>query len=373
MVLPDREFTANVFSRLFFRALANTPDNCARLWVRLRTGFRALAITEVGQAMSHAFMGIQLAENSQSRISFIIDAGVYHGFVLSGDITIILNGIIRNPLEPADLSLEFALLNVKNAKIVEMIQIVKSEVDMDGSFLYEVSKDTLSTSRGLVRFLLSIKKDFPEGKMNTIVKIAQEVPYGDAFLSPSSANLIKALSYIHSGEEALIGDLPVYLGNGSFLSESRVARALLIFGPLAPSISFASARDRLFTLPSSNASVDPNLVEKDKKRLLQYLPYKLVSHQTAVNQWEKVFSSGKIYVPNARKGKDEFSDRTKCDGVYDNTPFLEIYGKVRAIANIMRAGGENRKRKLGGPDNEEDLGRKKQRKAQDDDEDAMLI
>jgi len=373
MVLPDREFVANVFSRLFFKSLGDTPENCAKLWARLRIGFRSLAITEVGQAMSHAFMGIQLAENSQSRVSFIIDAGVYHGFVITGDVTIILNGIVRNPSEPVDLALDYSALNVKNAKIVEMIQLVKSEVDMDGSQLYEVTKDNFKSSRALVRYLLAIKKDFPPAKMDKIVKIAQGLPYGENFLVPNAENLSKILSYIQTGEEALIGDSPCYLGNGSFLSESRVARALLCFGPLSPSISFATPRDQIFIIPSSSATSDPNMIEKGGKRSLQYLPFKLVSHQTSTNQWDKVFNSGRIMIPNARKGKTEFSDRSKSDGTFDNEPFLDIYGKIKMICNIKRAEGGDRKRRIGDPESEENLVRKRARKNQDDDEDAMLV
>lgn len=371
MVLPDREFAANVFSRLFFKSLGDTFEACSRLWIRLRLGFRSLAITSAGQAISHAFMGIQLAENSQSTITFIIDNGIYHGFILTGEITIIHNGITHRPDTPADIAIGYAALNTRNAKLVEIVQIIQSERDMAGRPLYPVDMEELRSSYGLFRKYHDLKKgSFPEEKLGNIVKIIKEVPLGDTYLEPSAPNLIEALSYISTGSITKLEGKNIYLGNGAFTSDSRTAIALLIFGPLVPSINFGIAKDNMIVFPSPTAT-DANLVETEGKRAFPYFGMKLVSHQTAVNQYEKMFSSGKLFIPNGRKGKEEFTDRSKSDGIYGGTPFIDLYQKVKEIVNIKRAGTGPRKRKIG--ETSEEGGSRKARRMEDDNEDAMLL
>lgn len=371
MVQPDREFAANVFSRLFFRCLGDTLESCSRLWIRLRIGFRSLAITSAGQAISHAFMGIQLAENSQSKITFVIDHGIYHGFILTGDITVIHNGATHTGDEPKELQKSFSSLDVKAQKILEIIQIIRSEVDISGRHLYPVSLEEISSSYKIFRKYHELRvASFPQDKLVAIMKLAQDIPFGDTYLEPSPSNLQMALDYISNGRIDTLENKNIYLKNGAFTSELRIPIAMLIFGPLVPSINYGMAKDNTITIPSPE-SIDINLVEKDGKRSLPYLAYKLVSHQTAVNQYDMLFSKGKFMIPNGRKGKAEFTDRNKCDGDYGGTSFLSLYQRVKEIVNTKRAGSGPRKRKIG--EANEGEGSKRQRRFEEDDNDAMLI
>lgn len=359
MVEPDKIMTATVFQRLFFRCLAGTIENCGRAWGRIRVGLRSLALTDAGQALSHAFLGISFAENSQSGIRFIIDNGVYHGFVLSGTFNAIINGVVYHSVPTDTLISEFKKLDKSNKAKADLIALIRLKMNTESEVRYNFTIDDLSTSRRTLRTLQALDFELFTPDENTLItKLANEISFGDRYLEVNKTNLLIAFDHILTGEDTALTPHPAFIQDGYFRTNTRVSNALGIFGPLAPLFNFGSKNDKEITFPSATAREDNNMLQVDGKRSLPFLPYKLVPLRHAVQLTEQFLSSGKLFIPQGKsqkpsaKGKEklvkeEFSDATKRDGLITGNELVELYQKMKACVNLKRAMGEGRKRKLG--------------------------
>jgi len=373
MVEPDKVFTATVFSRLFFKCLGSDWSSAARAWQRIREGLRSLALTEAGQAISHAFMGIQLAENSQSGIRFIIDNGIYYGFVLFGDFLVLINGVRYSEVDNAAMMLEFAKLNQKDRLRTEIIQILGTPTKQDGTPFYSFTMDSLASSRKILICLHAIDEDFftPDQFKEISSKIDQ-LRLGDSYAEVNAKNLAIAFTYIQTGEGNSLLGFNAYLMNGYYRARDRTSVALGIFGPLAPNFNFGNPKEREIVFPSAMAN-DPNMSMVDGKRPLPFLPYKLQPVRFAVSRMDAAFSNGSLRIPFGRKkGKqEEFSDPTKRDGIFSGNELTELYLKMKACANLKREMGGSRKRKL--VSNDETAAKRKKNKETRDADDAGLF
>jgi len=372
MVLTDKDFTATVFSRLFFKCLGNDYASCGRLWGRIRHGLRSLAVTQAGQAISHAFMGINLAENSQSCVRFIIDNGVYHGFVLLGSFRVILSGTTLENVGYEDLNIAMRVLQVKEKRLQEIVNIIRSKVDDDGDIVYNITIESIKTSRRFANVFQSLDEDlFDDEELKDITDKISDVSFGESYPVVNLASLTHAFNHILTGNDDILQDYPYYLQGGYFRAKDRVSKALGIFGPLAPSFNFGTRQEMKIVFPNALANDNNMTLKEDGKRQVPLLPYKLVPVRTAVIQTDAMLSKGTLFIPDGRKGKTEFSNATKRDGQIHGDDLVKIYNLLKSLVNMKRASGDQRKRKL----EENDSGKKGKRARNDEamDLDADLI
>jgi hypothetical protein len=376
MVEPDKIQTASIFSRLFFRCLGSNMKHCGNLWARIRLGLRSLALTEAGQALSHAFTGIQLAENSQSGIQFIVDNGSYHGFIILGRINLILNGQVLPSIPEAELYVEFQRLNMSDKSKQDILQIIHTPTTPDGTQIYHASIDDMSSSRKTMELLHSLNQEvFTPEQRKEISRLVDQLSFGHKYAEVNRVNLLACFDYILTGEPGILSAYGTYLTGGYGWVSDRVAVAFGIFGPLAPLFNYGQKKEKQISFPGIDAKEDNNMKMVDGKRGLPLLSYRLVPVRHAVQMTDHMLSSGVLFIPHGKKiGKDKISytDASKYDGKIDGDPMVEIYLKMKACVNLKRQMGGNRKRKLDRSEEEKSKKKSKKGHAQDD-EDAMLL
>jgi len=153
------------------------------------------------------------------------------------------------------------------------------------------------------------------------------VETGEEFWELNEINFSIVVSSIASGKP-LPEDAPLYLGSNLALTTNHITWALGVFGPTAPTVYHGS---KIFNV-AKIGSTDQNLLKDDAgRRNLRYIPVKMVSINTAVIHWSSVRSQGRIRIPAARKGKEEFCNREGIDMIISGEAFDGIYNSIRSF------------------------------------------
>jgi len=370
MLTPDKTSTANTFRRLFFTGLGDTAEHATIMWNRLRSGFRSLAFTTAGRALSHLYLGIELAIQSNAAITAVIEKGVYHGFVLqASNLRFTMGGMTRSAIAFGSIKESIKSLN-RHAEILgKIVALLNSAIKDDGMPWYNFSLADVNTSRKLMTTWLSVNLDFYTSTtfLDELKGLFDALVFGDSFAVCSQKSLMDFLNYVYTGDGNFIQGYPAYFGGNAWKDRSRVNIGLGIFGPRVPTLSFGKPKDQIFQIPGDNNKEDTNtIVNEEKKMPLRYLPFKEEPLTLAASQWSTMFNTGKIIIPHGRKGKQEFTNTLplifRTNG---EVPFLAMYQKVKDISIATRNDLKQGKRPREKDDVE--LGSSKKQKKKNDD------
>jgi len=355
MITPNKEIMADIFIDLFFKGLSDSADGAARMASKLRTGFRRLATTRAGLAMTHAYHGIRLAIQSQNAISFLIESGVYFGYILTGPENVVFYGQVQEKLDAEALKKEVGRFNRRDRVLGEMLSLMNSPLNASGMPVYKFTKTDIDTSRRFSNAYATISEEYLGAKAFTedLPKFVDEMLWGDNFSTPSQSMILDFLRYVHTGEDHYIEKYPAYLSGSYYRKTSRVARGLGIFGGRAPSCSYGTTKDQTFTIPKDLEAEDPNMKETDGKRLIAYLPFSIVPITTAFNQWNALFQSGMMRIPHGRKDKTEFTNGKQVHlQIGGNPAFSTAYHLIKEHSAVVRKAAQEGKRRRVDDDSE---------------------
>lgn len=122
LVQPDHSSLMRFVHRHLFRLLGSTMQECQDNYAQLRRGFNSLATTDVGMALSHIVLGIELALETQGRVFVIIDSKKYQGFALLGARFAVFDSTKWvMPVESHELRDELAVLDPHTASVGKLI------------------------------------------------------------------------------------------------------------------------------------------------------------------------------------------------------------------------------------------------------------
>jgi len=338
MNLPDKEGLSHVFSRTFVRMLGSSRDVAYGLWSTIRPGLRALATLRAGVSLSHAFVGIELSMDAQCPISFVVEHGLYHGFILHGELRVMKNGFLFYSVGPELLTGFLRSISQQDALRKELAALVNTPTASDGSQLYSVSPNALVRSRAVYTMYQTLNPaEFDEANYQRVKEIIEMLTFTDSFSQVSQASIIDFLTFMATGDLGVIDKYPAYLSSGYYRLTGRIYQGLSIFGSRAPSLNYDN-NGLTFVVPSEDTQIDPNLApQADGKRLLHYLPFKMVPVVEGASQWKRLFEQGKFGITRGRKGKSEFTD-TRPIGIKIATDpgFTQAYTRIKDVVNSHR-------------------------------------
>lgn len=367
MLNPDAEELTSVFRDNFFELLGGDAKTCSMVWAKVRTGLRNLAPTRAGWCLSHAFTGIRLSKTASAPITFLIESGVYYGFVLHGDITAFYRGKEIKSVTGIDIADLISSANRQDKVLVDLLALFNEPIRADGTRAYEFDKTDISSSRRLLRSYNLIEKDLirRDTWAEEVREKIDQLIFGDQFKVPSVQMVHDFLRFINTGDHSILSDYPAYVADGYYRFEDRIHIGLGIFGPRAP--TFSGTKDDLsFSLPRSMDAEDPNLAADGEGRHLRYLSFDRQPIRQAFSTWEAVFATGTFYLPKPRPKKQEFTDARKSVVKISGTPeFINNYNLIKQYSAVVRDGLAQGKRKRG---QDEDSGgsRKMTKKAMKD-------
>jgi hypothetical protein len=371
MTTPSRDLAANVFARLFLKGLSDDISKASKMWQKLRHGFRRLAPTNAGKAMAHAFKGIELALEGEFAITYLVENGVYHGFILSGPGSIVYYNQPLKALTEEELIKEIGKMDNKKRLLGEILAILKSPLNSSGMPVYSFGMDDVNTSRRFLKAYRSISPEYlgSEDFTDKLPALVDEMHWGDRFQVPTEAMIIDFLRYVQTGEQGHIDGYPAYLAGGFYRKEGRVATGLGIFGAYAPSLNYGKTSDMNFQIPTEDSAQDQNLEVINKERHLRFLPFTKIAIGTAEIQWNSLFNTGRIMIPDGRKNKTEWTDANRVLlRIGGNPGFATAYALIKDHAITVRRSMKAGKRKGARDDAESgpSTSRKKARKENQD-------
>jgi len=351
MMLPDRNFSASVIQRFFYRCLGKDSTVAHQFWVKIKSGLRNLAMLPAGMALSHAFLGMMLADQSKNTIRYIIQNGIYFGFVLLGPGHIVLDNTVYDPVDTATLREDFNVLTSFDTHLSALVTLLRqpNTIQPDGTVkvVYDISVSTVNTSRKLFNVLRSIDIDehFPT-EVPTIQDLINKLTFGEPYAPPSLANIQSFLSYCSSGEDSILQSFPTLLSDQVWRSGSRIAVGLAIFGPTAPTISWGSRNKSIvYTLPRHDAVdtfFDPS-GQNVRSTMIQLVPF-----GAALSGWTQVLTQFIIAIPlDPKKSKQDLKipDRRGVSATFTEGTHKALMTQVINVANEHRAANEGKRKR----------------------------
>lgn len=337
MSLPDKDVIIHVFSQRFISMLGSSPEDCATLWGIVRPGIRSLSNLESGMALAHAYTGIEQSMQNALPISFIIESGMYHGFILHGDFEVMKYSSKFVSVSGEILTTYLQEIGNQEALVRELINIVQTPTDAEGNQLYHLSAATCRRSRTLYHALQSYDDVAIGDRIARVHEIVDKLLFADSFPGISISSILDFLRFMNTGDETILDKYPANLQSGYYRMRGRVFVGLSIFGTRAPTMNW-SDKGRTFTIPG-DSSQDANLVvQADGKRLLHYIPFNIVPVRNAAAQWNKLFNSGSFTIEAGRKGKAEFTNTINVKFQIGSEPgFSSAYQTIKDIVNSSRA------------------------------------
>jgi hypothetical protein len=351
MNLPDKSAIGHVFQRLFMRGLADTPEQAANLMNRLRSGFRALATSEAGMALAHAYTGVELAETACCGFQVVAEAGVYLGFILLGDIVVQLFSNIVPAVNEAGLLAELGKTNIHGKALADFLAAIRTPSLESGNVKYDWTVEMISSPRKLVQMVQSVEfSDFTEEQMASMEKAVDNMRFSEVFPQVNYKTILDFINFVSTGDHQYLQQYPAYLQEKYWKHSSKVAVGLGMFGPSAPSMNYGTVKEQSFTIPSLQ-SEDPNtVIGQSGKRSLAFLPFSIVPINVARQQWSSLFNTGKFYLPSGRSNKNEFTHSGRYNIQIGGTPeFATLYQKIKEHVSITRESlrGEKRRNRDG--------------------------
>lgn len=349
MLLPDKVTAHHVFEDLFLHLLADTQEQALKLMSQIRGGIKQLAFSRSGIVLSHLYKGIDLARKVPgSKMTIVLDAAVYQGFIICGEYNASLYGKLYTP---GDVMKQLKLIN-KFASDCEMIAAkLNTARDALGTSVYNFQKESFMRSRSALEAFYSVDKDLfaSTNTIQEVIDLMIGLRYSDSFPIPSIESLRQVTAAMLSQSMAPLQNFPAFFDETMLKNLSPLYIALSAFGPKAPSINTSSKNKgaQKFVIPSRDAE-DVNIKKTDGKRFLQYLPYEMVPIHMAVAQYNSMFQTGVLHLAPPRKGKKEFTNlQYTIVQIGDDVNFGEVYMAYKEIVNnnrILSQTGAKRKR-----------------------------
>jgi hypothetical protein len=206
MVLPDKTLMDHVFSRYFLCSLGATQKDVESVYIRIRRGIRSMAFSRGGKVLSHLYAGINLAAQSGSAITVIVEGSIYQGFTLQRPVlSIFLFGKSYKERQFQDLVLDLRVIAEHDRILGKVIVLLNTPVKADGMPVYTFEMADIITSRKLARVLsildLSLYDlEAENGLKDTVGKLQ----YGDKFPAVTLKTLRDFFAYIDTGDELVL-------------------------------------------------------------------------------------------------------------------------------------------------------------------------
>jgi hypothetical protein len=379
MNLVDTDVITSTFEDTFLKILGTDASRALDAWRGIKAGLKTLSKFQAGRAMAHAFRGIQFSKQAACGIIFLVANGEYFGFVLRHfeTFSFLAFGKKVDAVDHATLLNILGSMNNHEAGLNEIVAFLKTPTQTGTTTpLYNVTKEDIDTSRKLVTILKSIDrtKFTAADAWRDFAKSIEKLTFGDEFGTPTVGKINSFFEYVRTGNEQVLADYPAYIGSRYYEHQDRVAVGLGIFGINAPSLNYATAAEdgKVFTLPRNDSADDANTAAApDGSRLLRTLPFHYVPINTALGQWNSLFSQGRFKIPKGTvqkkkgvPGRENFTDPSRVDLQVGNAPFFtQFYVAIKSISNTTREALRAGKRPVGdGDEMVETSGRKKQKK-----------
>jgi hypothetical protein len=323
MLNVDSTYVLGVVWRLFLLNLGETEASCLATYERLREFLPGAMATPEGAILSHIFVGVDMASKAGAELTFLVDKGVYQGFVLSGNGFFVVNKGVKVETVPY-VTLQGHLNSMgSHDQSLQWICNLLSQKPLDREFW-----------RGDVEEVVEVK---PESIKSRFTLQAEVIKRGNALTLEEKGEVMRnvqdltsfeAQDYLAFSADGVMKFLDAWAGSrmlteynmdisGEKLFEKDfLSRLLLLFGPVCPSLNFPGQKH--LKIPrkkeEDKMSVGQEVIvirdgkeERVTKRALEALVFRRVAHKDAVVDWRGLFQTGSFGQPSEKISRKKAS------------------------------------------------------------------
>jgi hypothetical protein len=237
LLQPDQQSLMKFVHSHAFLLLGSTVQECQDNYALLRRGFNSLSTTDVGMALSHLGLGLEIALQTQGRCFAICDSNRYQGFALLGSRLAVFDSTKWVRSAEADILRDD--LSVIDPHIASVRGLVSMFGELTAKEVYQgppVTEATFSEPRNLIEVFDGIRLDSigdQEKEMNRLVRGLNYM--GGGYLARNPQVLCEVLETLFSDAVVEL-DRPTYISSIRAPLGARSYRLLSHFGPEAPSL-----------------------------------------------------------------------------------------------------------------------------------------
>jgi len=236
LVQPDQQSLMRFVHTYLLPYLGMTVQECQETYAELRRGFNSLSTTDVGMALSHVGLGLQLALKTQTRCFVVCDKNQYQGFTLLGARFAIFDSVkwVR-PVESAALRDDLAAIDPHIASVKSLVTLFGELTAADSYNGPAVTEETFDEPRNLIEVFAGLRLDAVGDRERELNRLVRNLNYmGDGYLARNPQVIKEVLTTLFSEATIELGR-PTYIPSVRAALSSRAFQLLSRFGPEAPS------------------------------------------------------------------------------------------------------------------------------------------
>jgi hypothetical protein len=329
MLNGDPTYASETFINIFARSVSTSVDATIQILQNIRLGTRSLMTTENGKILQHIYQLIRLSARGGETGFLIANGGCYGGFFITGENSTLIARGKSDCMGSREECIELIkALNQHEEALIEIGSIL-TKIPVNGmaiDFDIERAKKSPRYVFGEIRRrgVESIEGDDAKVK-KLLAKEIKRLRYEQEFWIINQENITRFITCIATNAD--LKDAPMLCEDSVLLNRSSIVEYLSVFGFNAPSIFNG---DQAMKIPMPGTE-DINLVEKDGKRRMPFIPYIIKGLNQASSDWGAVRSSGGFKYFAAKKGgAGKFDDVKKRSGVIDKKHLDEAYPLLKA-------------------------------------------
>jgi len=299
LVLPDKTGPIRFVLSHFANILGSDGAKSAEASHHLLQGWKSVASTASGMALSHVILCLDLALQSGACPALIQSPDkVYQGFVLVGAAFAIQKGPrVYLPEDKAELRKQLADVDTHGAamrKIVDIINTYK-EGTGDDAEPYDFRPSVITLPRQLHNIMRKIS--FKPEDTKEIRKNLKLLSFEQQYWNPKDTLHVERAIKKMSSEDFPDSSWPISYKTQVMFSTNRFQSILSSFGSLAPSLSLTSGS----AVPLFKTKGKSTLTKTEGGRLiLPEIPIFTRPVEECAIAWKKVFSDHQLYVKYKR-------------------------------------------------------------------------
>lgn len=317
LLLPDKTYVPNLINTHFFNLLSNKLADVSAAqatMASIRVGWKSLASTETGLALTHLAYCLDMALKTGARPLIIRkDSGAYGGFVLVGDnLQIIKNNVLHRSSEPNTVCQILQSLSQHEIGLRELVDRLNSLDDNIRVAHRGVvfTRNHFDTPRHLHNIIRQMKFNLEQKKelMITIKKLDYPAVYWPLNDLKNMARVAEKIS----NSEYFDDSVPCPYKTELIFSNDATVSALLAYGLKAPSLS--SKTGETFVIPNVSTGDQSLLRAKIRKgKTLPKLGIFVDSIEIAVSRWRVMKNNGTITLNFKKKDLPDAKWSYPCD------------------------------------------------------------
>jgi len=283
LIIPDKTFVPRFIIQHFGSILGGSQQQRSiDAILTIHDGWRSLATTDAGMAISHLVFCLDLALATGDIPKVVMSGSSYDGIVLLGSTTYVKGKVLHVPSSVVDLRSQVMGFSSHDVALGSLCTLISS-VKTGNGLAEQVATAAITTPRQIHNLLRD--RTFDNDQQGSIAKLLLKLNFNQTFWDPKDPRRMSQAVLSIGGGTFLPDEAPIMYTNAVMMTKDIITSTLLAFGSRAP--TFSSKGEFDLVIPK-----DPSAFFTGKASALPGLPVFIMHIQQACESWKTWTRSG---------------------------------------------------------------------------------